>query len=59
MKNTQSLSTKKSEPELVDAYMTGLKHSMKDVVETLRMEGGWRCFLGWRMCVRRKPRCGG
>jgi hypothetical protein len=36
MAKKQSLSTKKSEPEQVDAYMAALKHPLKGVVEELR-----------------------
>jgi hypothetical protein len=36
MKTAQSLSTKPSEPEKVDAYMNDLKHPLADVVEALR-----------------------
>jgi len=36
MKNAPGLTTKKSEPERVDAYMAGLKHPLKNVIEALR-----------------------
>lgn len=36
MKTAQSLSTKKSEPEKVDAYMKAQKHPLKGVLEALR-----------------------
>jgi hypothetical protein len=36
MKTKQSSSTKRSEPEKVDAYMNDLKHPLADVVEALR-----------------------
>ena len=36
MRNKQSLSTKESEPEQVDAYMRAMKHPLKSVVEELR-----------------------
>jgi len=36
MKTTESLTTKRSEPEKVDAYMKALKHPLADVVEALR-----------------------
>jgi hypothetical protein len=36
VKEAKSLTTKKSEPERVDAYMAGLKHPMKNVLEALR-----------------------
>jgi hypothetical protein len=36
MKTKEILSTKASEPEKVDAYMTALKHPLADVVEGLR-----------------------
>jgi hypothetical protein len=36
MKTKESLSTKASEPEKVDAYMKALKHPLADVVEGLR-----------------------
>jgi len=37
MKTTESLTTKRSEPEKVDAYMKALKHPLADVVEALRL----------------------
>ena len=36
MPNNQSLTTKKSEPEKVDAYMRAMKHPLKSVAEELR-----------------------
>ena len=36
MPKKQSFSTKKSEPENVDAYVRAMKHPLKDVVEELR-----------------------
>jgi len=33
MEKKQSLSTKKSEPEQVDAYVRAMKHPLKGVVE--------------------------
>jgi hypothetical protein len=36
MAKKQSLSTKKSEPEQVDAYVRAMKHPLKGVVEELR-----------------------
>jgi hypothetical protein len=36
MKTKQSSSTKRSEPEKVDAYMHDLKHPLADVVQALR-----------------------
>jgi hypothetical protein len=36
MKTKQNALTKPSEPEKVDAYMRGLKHPLRDVVEALR-----------------------
>jgi hypothetical protein len=36
MKTKQSASTKRSEPEKVDAYMNDLKHPLAEVVEALR-----------------------
>ena len=36
MPNKQSLTTKKSEPERVDAYMRAMKHPLKGVAEELR-----------------------
>jgi hypothetical protein len=36
MEKKQSLSTKKSEPEQVDAYVRAMKHPLKGVVEELR-----------------------
>ena len=36
MKTKESLTTKRSEPEKVDAYMKVLKHPLADVVEALR-----------------------
>ena len=36
MAKKQSLSTKKSEPEQVDAYVRAMKHPLKSVVEELR-----------------------
>lgn len=36
MPKKQSLSTKQSEPEQVDAYIRALKHPLKNVVEELR-----------------------
>ena len=36
MKSVQALTTKKSEPEQVDAYMTALKHPLKNVLAELR-----------------------
>jgi len=36
MKNAPILTTKISEPERVDAYMAGVKHPLKNVVEALR-----------------------
>ena len=36
MKTKESLTTKRSEPEKVDAYMKALKHPLADVVEALR-----------------------
>jgi len=36
MKSAPSLTTKMSEPERVDAYMAGMKHPLKNVVEALR-----------------------
>lgn len=36
MKSAQALTTKKSEPERVDAYMGALKHPLKNVVAELR-----------------------
>ena len=36
MKSTQLSSTKRSEPEKVDAYMNDLKHPLADVVKALR-----------------------
>jgi len=36
MRKKQSLSTKESEPEQVDAYMRAMKHPLKNVVEELR-----------------------
>jgi hypothetical protein len=36
VKKAENLSTKKSEPERVDAYMAGLKHPLKNVVAALR-----------------------
>jgi hypothetical protein len=36
MKAKQNALTKPSEPEKVDAYMRGLKHPLRDVVEALR-----------------------
>ena len=36
MPKKQSFSTKKSEPEKVDAYVRAMKHPLKDVVEELR-----------------------
>ena len=36
MKNAPILTTKISDPERVDAYMAGVKHPLKNVVEALR-----------------------
>jgi len=36
MKTAQALTTKKSEPEKVDAYMAALKHPLKNVLAELR-----------------------
>jgi len=36
MKNAQAVTTKKSEPERVNAYMADLKHPLKNVVAELR-----------------------